>query len=212
MSTVYERLWAGWSRACSDAAVSVTAGVQLVKRLDCREREMRVMRTLAARPPSARPLALCIGRRGLSSSASSIPDPWTTLGVPRTADIDECKAAFRTLALSLHPDVSPHAADAAKFAAVVEAFESIEQGRAVQSSVGRRGPRSARVVGGMLIVSVDVLRQDPAYEVHTVRVRFGEADERRGDDLSTLSSTVRGWPTNARHLSCAPRSVPVVHP
>ena len=40
---------------------------------------------------------------------ASRKDPWTILGVPRDASIDEIRAQYRRLALSLHPD--KHAAD-----------------------------------------------------------------------------------------------------
>ena len=136
-------------------------------------------------------------RRSLCTS-----NPWATLGVPRNADLDECKAAFRKLALALHPDVATSAADAEKFAAVVEAYEAIEQGDVHQPRP--RGPRGVRVVGGVLVVSVEALKSDPAYEVHTVRVRFEEeADEPSApsspsSDTAISTETIRevltsGW-------------------
>lgn len=114
--------------------------------------------------------------RTLSAAAS---DPWAILGVKPTDDEDVYKAAFRKLALTLHPDVSKDAEDAARFAAVVEAYESIMHGDAAGATAQRRGgggPRGMRVVGGILVVSIDALKRDPAYEVRTVRVRL-EGDE-----------------------------------
>ena len=123
-------------------------------------------------------------------SSSNSLDPWATLGVPRTADLDECKAAFRALALTLHPDVSADAAkDAERFAAVVEAYEAIEQGRAVRAHTGRGGPRGVRSVGGVLVVSIEALKSDPAYEVHTMRIRF--------EDESATGDAARAAPSNS---------------
>jgi hypothetical protein len=136
-----------------------------------------VARPLARlRPFSAR--TRLVTQRGLCGASAT--DPWATLGVPRNSDLDDCKAAFRRLARELHPDVSSDAADAAAFAEVVEAYRAIEQGDAEVRPI-ISGPAGVRVVGGILIVSVDVLRRDPAYDVHTLRVRFEEALQAEAD-------------------------------
>lgn len=116
-----------------------------------------------------------------SRTLSTASDPWAILGVKPTDGEDVYKAAFRKLALALHPDVSKDAEDAARFAAVVEAYEAVMHDDAAGSTAQRRGgggPRGMRVVGGILVVSIDALKRDPAYEVQTVRVRL-EGDEAR---------------------------------
>lgn len=53
-------------------------------------------------------------------------DPYATLGVPRTADADEIKRAFRALAKSLHPDVvGDDPARLERFKQVREAYETL---------------------------------------------------------------------------------------
>ena len=44
------------------------------------------------------------------------PDPYRTLGLPRTASLTEVKAAYRRLAKANHPDTAGEAADKAKSA------------------------------------------------------------------------------------------------
>lgn len=97
----------------------------------------------------------------------------------RGEDIDECKAAFRTLALALHPDVSGgSASDAERFAAVVQAYEDITQGLADDERPRGAGLRCVKSVGGMLIVSIESLRRDPDCEVYTIRLALdAERDE-----------------------------------
>jgi DnaJ like chaperone protein len=63
------------------------------------------------------------------------PDPYAVLGVPRTADDDAIKAAFRRIALEAHPDrcgpgasPSARAAAAARFAAASAAYEVLSDG------------------------------------------------------------------------------------
>ena len=146
---------------------------------------------LAQRTPRS---AIETCRRTLAQAVGA--NPRATLGVPWNADIDECKAAFRTLALSLHPDVSPTPShDAVKFAAVIEAFETIEQGRAVDSR--HRGPRGVRIVGGMLVVSIEALKSDPGYEVHTVRVRFEEVQDDMIESAGATGSSHPGVASDA---------------
>lgn len=63
------------------------------------------------------------------------PDPYTTLGLPRTASAEDVKAAFRKAALEAHPDrlgpsTPPHAraAASARFAALTAAYEVLGDG------------------------------------------------------------------------------------
>ena len=125
------------------------------------------------------------GRRLFRSSAST--DPWAVLGVRPGDDEDDVKDAFRKLALRLHPDVSRDDADAAKFAAVVEAYEAITQGHAHDSRPTRVGPRGVRIVGGVLLISIEILKQDPDYDVHAVRLRLTD-DGAHGSDSSGCGS------------------------
>ena len=78
-------------------------------------------------------------------------DAHAILGVRRGASAEECKQAFRTLALTVHPDVNPSADAAVRFAAAVGAIETILSG----PQRGSRGPQGVRSVGGVLVVSID---------------------------------------------------------
>ena len=116
-------------------------------------------------------------------------DPWSVLGVSPTDDLDTCKSAFRRLALSLHPDVSSDPADAEQFAAAVEAYEAITSGVAESDRPRRAGPRGVRTVGGVLVISIDVLKKDPAYQVFAVRLRL---DGERSDGIDSAVSSSDG--------------------
>jgi molecular chaperone DnaJ len=50
-------------------------------------------------------------------------DPYETLGVPRDADADTIKKAYRRLARQLHPDVNPDPATQERFKDVTRAYE-----------------------------------------------------------------------------------------
>merc|ERR1711879_620187 len=106
--------------------------------------------------PKVRPMGVA---RALLATLSGPEDPWAVLGVLRGSGIDECKQAYRRLALSLHPDVG---GDAAQFASVVSAYQQIEAGglRALRSCE----PRGVRSVGGVLVVTIEELKQDPDYD------------------------------------------------
>jgi hypothetical protein len=75
------------------------------------------------------------------SAAAAAPDastdPYTLLGVPRSATRAEIKAAYRAKARAMHPDVSPLPGAGAAFAAVVAAYEALTDGTARS---GRDGP------------------------------------------------------------------------
>ena len=109
----------------------------------------------------------CATHAGLGHSSS----PWGVLGVSREADLDDCKDAYRKLALALHPDTNPSPDAAVRFTAVVEAYQSIAGGGARGGPAGLRG---AHTVGGVLVVTLEALRQDPRYAVHTCRLILEE--------------------------------------
>jgi molecular chaperone DnaJ len=50
-------------------------------------------------------------------------DPYEILGVPRDADADTIKKAYRKLARQLHPDVNPDPATQERFKDVTRAYE-----------------------------------------------------------------------------------------
>ncbi|EOD16188.1 hypothetical protein EMIHUDRAFT_119089 [Emiliania huxleyi CCMP1516] len=115
----------------------------------------------------------CLAARRLLGTAA--PSPWAVLGVRRGEELDECKRAFRRLALSLHPDVAgddPGAAE--RFAAVVRAFEEIRDGTGPGTAPRGRWLRGVRSVDDVLTVSVSDLRTDPAYEVHNLLVALDD--------------------------------------
>lgn len=115
-------------------------------------------------------------RLAASAATQAAPTcPWSILGVQRGADLDECKDAFRQLALTLHPDVG---GEPERFAAVVAAWEEISLAALASEARARpRGLRGVRNVDGVLLVSVDQLKSDPLYEVHTLRIALQGPDD-----------------------------------
>src|SRR5690242_12361438 len=74
--------------------------------------------------------------------ASTKRDPYDVLGVPRDADEQQIKKAFRKLARELHPDVNKHDPDAEeKFKEAAEAYEilSDSERRAIFDRYGHEG-------------------------------------------------------------------------
>lgn len=55
-------------------------------------------------------------------------DPFGVLGLPSTASKDDVKAAFRRLALKVHPDVDPSPQAAARFREVKRAADVLLKG------------------------------------------------------------------------------------
>ena len=128
----------------------------------------------------------CATHAGLGHSSS----PWGVLGVSREADLDDCKEAYRKLALALHPDTNPSPDAAARFAAVVEAYQSIAGGGARGGPAGLRG---AHTVGGVLVITLEALRQDPRYAVHTCRLILeeeGSAPDGRAGAVGAAAAAV----------------------
>ena len=71
------------------------------------------------------------------------PDYYKTLGVPRDADADTIKKAFRKLARKYHPDAG---GDEAKFKEINEAYEVLSDDEKAQAirpiRYGKRKPNS----------------------------------------------------------------------
>jgi curved DNA-binding protein len=67
-------------------------------------------------------------------------DYYATLGVPRDADADQIKKAYRKLARQHHPDVSKTAGTEAKFKEIGEAYATLKdpEKRAAYDELGRR--------------------------------------------------------------------------
>ena len=142
----------------------------------------------AAAAAAARRRAARGRARGAGGRAAA---PHDVLGVGRGASADECKAAFRRLALALHPDVNRGDADApAKFAEVVAAYEAIERGD--EDAPQRRGLRGLRAVGDVVIGSIESLRREPALRVFAVRLLLDREDGEIGDGNSDADSGAGG--------------------
>ena len=108
----------------------------------------------------------------------------------READLDDCKDAYRKLALALHPDTNPSPDAAARFAVVVEAYKSIAGGGARGGPAGLHG---AHTVGGVLVITLEALRQDPRYALHTCRLILqaeGALGEQAGPVSAVAAATV----------------------
>ena len=80
-------------------------------------------------------------RQRFGGGAATVPpppppkdDPYTLLGVPRDASKTDIKAAYRRLALQLHPDVSDEPDATARFAAVVNAYSALTDGERATDS------------------------------------------------------------------------------
>ena len=76
-----------------------------------------------------------------------LADPYTVLGVPRSADAADIKAAYRKLALKYHPDRNPgDAAAEERFKEISEAYATLRdpEGRARFDRYGQTGSPSGR--------------------------------------------------------------------
>jgi hypothetical protein len=140
---------------------------------------------------------LVVLTRRLASATRLAESPWAVLGVQRGDSLDKCKAAFRRLALNLHPDVSHSDADDLRFAAVVQAYEDI-RASAVGGSRRPRSLRGVRSIDGVLKVSIDELRRDPAYDVHSVLLALDRPD---GHGPAAASSAYLRDPPLSSHLA-----------
>jgi molecular chaperone DnaJ len=93
------------------------------------------------------------------TSTTSIPDYYVVLGVPRDADVETIKKAFRAQARSLHPDVSADPEAPEKFRELTEAYAVLSKAstRLLYDHFGYRGrgngwftPEGARVATDFL--------------------------------------------------------------
>ncbi|MEM1184926.1 MAG: DnaJ C-terminal domain-containing protein [Planctomycetota bacterium] len=77
-------------------------------------------------------------------------DFYEVLGVPRNADAEAIRAAYRTLARRYHPDVNKDEGAQAKFTEVQEAYDVLSdpEKRGLYDRVGRSGYRAAAGAGG----------------------------------------------------------------
>lgn len=104
-----------------------------------------------------------------------MPDPYTILGISRSATPGEIRAAFRRQARRFHPDVSDAPDAAARFAAVASAYEQLTappgSGRA------RHAPASTRPPTTNAATEVD---REEAAEVYDAFFRQGSARSRAG--------------------------------
>lgn len=147
---------------------------------------LAAVRRLHAQQLPARCCALALDLHGCASShlrhvASRTYDPWAVLGVSPKDDLDSIKDAYRRLALALHPDVCREADSATRFSEVVRAYDVIANGDD-DERVRPRGSsgHGARVVGGVLITSIDELRRDPEFHVYTLQLALD------GDTVGTV--------------------------
>lgn len=77
----------------------------------------------------------------------TLADPYTVLGVPRSADAAEIKASYRKLALRYHPDRNPgDAAAEERFKEISEAYATLRdpEGRARFDRYGQTGSAAGR--------------------------------------------------------------------
>ncbi|CAN8233366.1 unnamed protein product [Cochlearia groenlandica] len=94
-------------------------------------------------PPRARPRGS--NRRSVVVLAASSGDYYSTLGVPKSANSKDIKAAYRRLARQYHPDVNKEPGATDKFKEISAAYEvlSDEQKRALYDQYGEAGVNSA---------------------------------------------------------------------
>ncbi|KAI7843048.1 hypothetical protein COHA_003222 [Chlorella ohadii] len=76
-------------------------------------------------------------------STRAYTDPFSVLGLPSTASREEVKAAFRRLALKVHPDVDPSPQAAARFTEIKRAADVLLKGNHHPAVHAGPGPSSA---------------------------------------------------------------------
>lgn len=117
------------TREAALAAAKARAGLELVVVDPMWARAwMRVLRGQAPWPSRASTMS-----RGEVAASSPPGSIWATLGVPRSATLEDVKAAYRKRALETHPD---HGGDAEEFKRVVRAW------REAQKRLAKPKPRS----------------------------------------------------------------------
>lgn len=105
--------------------------------------------------------------------------------MPRGADAAELKRAYRTAALALHPDVCTAPDAAARFAAVVRAYE---EATSAGGGGGERGRAGLRTVGGVLLMSLAEVRRDQRYRLYAVRLAVDRQLEGAGAGAGAAES------------------------
>src|SRR5947208_111058 len=116
-------------------------------------------------------------------------DYYAVLGVPREANEDAIKAAYRKLARKYHPDVSKETGAEEKFKEVSEAYETLKDAekRAAYDQLGRHAPG-------------DEFRPPPGWEQS-----FGDTSFSFDDiDLADLFAGIAGRARGGRRAPNAP--------
>ena len=102
-------------------------------------------------------------------------DYYEILGVPRTANEDDIKKAYRKLARKYHPDFNPNNKQSEeKFKEIQEAYEVLSDATNARNTIsseriGRMAPNSRRHPTGNTWISSDIFGQVP--EAVAVRVQ-----------------------------------------
>ncbi len=116
-------------------------------------------------------------------------DYYAALGVPRDADLDAIKKAYRKLAREHHPDMSKAPGAEARFKAVAEAYATLKdpEKRAAYDALGQHPADPARTP--KVTLPPGVRNPDNA----AARPRSGQWPQRRGRPVC------RGADRRARH-------------
>lgn len=130
-------------------------------------------------------------------------DPYATMGLDPTASPDEVRRAYRRLARALHPDATPHDADAAvRFMQVTAAYEVLRDPRRRTALDRRRrvvtGPRPVRIAPGPS--GSAAVRGPAARPSHRPQDARSEPERRETDEWMLLGRVLR-WGVAAAALA-----------